>query len=717
VRTDQKPPKLSDILDQAIFGGVLLFLLALPFHLVIKKLIPGPAGTYWKEILLAVLVLLWAIRLLLARRLPLTRTPLDWAVLIYLGILLVRFLVDHNWWVGAWGLYASVMYLPMFWIVASVLHQRPGRLVPLIASLVAVGALVAVGGLLEFVWNVPLWPSDEMIQRHGFPGVFIYATNIRRVYFTFDSPTTLANTLATLLPLALALILFLKHLLARLAAAVAAALIAACIVVTFSRGIWVATVISLAVMGLALVFSSRPRRSLIRKNWKPLAVIIGALALLALVWVAVWLSWKPWEESTYEGVVELSSERFEGVSIRGASQELLQFEALKGDVTTQTWSLPDPITGRGDQRQVLYQHPPESGKQEVIYGVTVPTAGALRFAIALSPDVWSPQNGDGVRFEVYVANIDTPQEGQLVFSRYINPKYNITDRRWRNFLVDLSPWDGQEVHLSLLTNAGKAGDWSFDWAGWAEPQLISVTSDVFGSAQVESAVGRHTGSIADWTQDETNRDRLSAWSRGLAAWRSSPLWGTGLGTTGVAALRTQPESAIVTESQVLKALVELGPLGLLALVFLWFQIALVGYRSLRATVDSKQRNLLLGTLVALLVVFIEGLVYQNLEVKQVNAYFWTLVGVVAFFASQTYLAEREDRRQPETIEADADPEIIGADADSELVEADADPEIAEPDADPETIEPEADSETIEADADPEISEPDADANSEMTERG
>jgi hypothetical protein len=40
--------------------------------------------------------------------------------------------------------------------------------------------------------------------------------------------------------------------------------------------------------------------------------------------------------------------------------------------------------------------------------------------------------------------------------------------------------------------------------------------------------------------------------------------------------------------------------------------------------------LLLGVLTSLLVVFIEGWVYQNLEVQQVNAYFWTMIAVLAF---------------------------------------------------------------------------------------
>jgi len=56
-------------------------------------------------------------------------------------------------------------------------------------------------------------------------------------------------------------------------------------------------------------------------------------------------------------------------------------------------------------------------------------------------------------------------------------------------------------------------------------------------------------------------------------------------------------------------------------------------RALRAS-DPGSRALLLGILATLLIVFIEGLVYQNLEVKQVNAYFWALVGTLALLARQ-----------------------------------------------------------------------------------
>jgi len=614
-----------DVLDILMVGGLALFLLLLPFHLVVKKLTPCPVGTYWKEILLGVLVVLWSIRYLRERRLLLTGTALDGAVLIYLGLLLLRFAWDRSGWVGAWGLYVSVLYLPLFWLVPTTLRCRPARTRVLMTLLVGVGALVALGGLAEFVLDIPLWPSDEMVQRQGFPDVYIYGTHIRRVYFTLDSPTALANTLAMLLPLALPLLVICQRFLARLTVGLAAALMAVCVIVTFSRGIWVATVVSVSVMGVLSGF--------VRRRWKTSLAVGGGLIALACVLVPV-TQHVGGGGSTFEGVVELSPASYWTAPVTEVSRELMSTAPMHGQAIREIWSLLDPITAQDDVRLVMCQHPPQSGKDEIVYSVQVPEAGALRFAIALSPDTWSPEKGDGASFQIYVAEPDAPQEGQSVFVRYINPKHNPSDRRWRNFLVDLSQWAGRVVHVSLLTEAGPAGDPSFDRAGWAELQIAVVDPDYFASSQTDNAILRHASSITDWSRDETNRDRLVAWSLAFNAWREAPLWGQGLGSTGVAALRTQPEGAFVTESQVLKSLVELGPLGLLALAYLWFQIGRTGYRTYRAAGDPTEKMLLLGILTSLLAIFIEGWVYQNLEVKQVNAYFWVLVGTLAFLARQ-----------------------------------------------------------------------------------
>ena len=621
----------SDRLDILTAGGLALFLGLLPFHLVIKGLIPGPVGTYWKEGLLGLLLVLWAIRCLRARRLLLSGTALDGAVLFYLVILLLRFFLEGSSWIGAWGLYASILYLPLFWLVPTLLRRCPAWTTKLIALLVGVGAVVALGGILEFVLDIALWPSEETVARQGFPGVFIYGTDIRRVYFTFDSPTTLANTLAMLLPLALSLAMLARRPWQALAAWLAAALMGVCIVVTFSRGIWVATVLSLLVMALLSGF--------VRRRWRVLLLVAGILAVIALAWGLAAVLWPGSEPSTFSNVVELSPKAHEAVPVSGISQELLKSSPLLGAATAKVWTIRDPISGQDDVRPLLYQHPPESGKEEIVYAVHVPRQGALQFGIALAPETWTPAMGDGATFQIYVSELDALQEGEPVFVRHINPKHNPSDRRWRNYVVDLTPWAGRTVHLSLSTEAGPAGDWAFDWAGWSNPRIVSVKPGYLDSMAVEATILRHTRSITDWVRDETNRDRLAAWRQAYEAWRAAPLWGRGLGTTGVAALRTQPRQAFVTESQVLKSLVELGPLGLLSLAYLWFQIARVGYRAYYRAVDPTQHALLLGILTSLLVVFIEGWVYQNLEVKQVNAYFWTLIGVMAALAGQLFYSE------------------------------------------------------------------------------
>lgn len=616
--------------------GLILFLALLPFHLVIKSFLPQPWGTYWKEILLGLLVLGWIIHCLQERRLLRTKTPLDLAVGLYLGLLILRFMLDGFDLTAAWGLYISGLYLPLFWLVPTILRRQPGRFSWLLGLLVAVGGLVALGGVIEFLVDRPLWPSEELLRLQGYPDVFIYGTHIRRVYFTLDSPTTLANTLALLLPLAIVFALpgSNRPRPVRIGAGVAAGLMVLAIIFTFSRGIWFSMTVSLAAMVFMGGMIRSARWQTILQNSK---VRVAAIAVVVVLIGLVVVGMLVWQSNRVaiagKGVIELPPTAYNNIPITEIEQSLLSTEPAKGQANQQRWTIFDPINSRDDSRPVLYHHPKQAGRNEIIYRLTVPEHGALRFGIALAPEVWSPAKGDGVSFEVYVTNPETDKE-EFIFSRYINPKHNPPDRRWRNFLVDLSPWAGETIRLSLITKAGPVNDSAFDWAGWADPQLVNLRPDYFASVSsaANKPIRRHIGSVLDWTGDVSNRDRLMAWNRGLDAWLSAPLWGKGLGTTGAAALRTQPAEAFVTESQLLKALVELGLPGLAVLLYLWFEIGRQGYRTYRSLADPRQRLLLLGILTGLLAIFINGLVYQNLEAKQVNAYFWTLVGTLAFMA-------------------------------------------------------------------------------------
>ena len=615
---------IIDSLDILLLVGLVFFLAALPFQLVLKKVVPGPIGTYWKEALLGLLIILWLLRTIISRQRLLMRTRLEGAVLIYTGLILLRLLLDRSSLAGWWGFYISIMYLPLFWLVPAVLERWQDGVRKLLILLTGIGTVIALGGLLEFLIDQPLWPSNEILVRQGFADVYVYGTNLRRVYFVLDSPTILANILAMLMPLALTLILVTHNKWGKLGAGIAAILMAACIVVTFSRGIWVASLIGLVFLGLLGGF--------FQKHKQTIYIVLGVLLVGGAVWGILTLLGIGSYSSNPQGVVELTSQAYQAAPITKFHANLIDSEPDFGEKNTQEWIIQDPIERRDDVRDILSEHPLENKKVEIIYQIKVPEESAIRFAIALSPQVWSPDKGDGVSFQIFVTPTDEHEEGEFVFTRYINPKSNPNDRRWRNFLVDLSPWAGRNINLSLITEAGPEGDWAFDWAGWADLQIVSLQPDYFTNNQTESAVLDHTSSILDWVQDETNRDRLAAWSQSFGAWRTNPIWGTGLGSTGVAALRTHPEIAFVTESQILKALTELGIPGLLVLLYLWFQIGWAGYKTYHSEMSSKKHFMLLGILTSLLIVFIDGLIYQNLEVKQVNAYFWTILGAMAFMS-------------------------------------------------------------------------------------
>lgn len=629
--------KRLNIFDWALLVGTLIFLFGLIFHLVIKKVVPDPIGTYWKEILLGALVVILVIRSVLARQSPLTGTILDGAVLIYGGLVFIRFLLDGADLMASWGLYISILYLPIFFIVFSILRRFPAKLPLLTTMLVALGCGVALGGVIEFILNQALWPSAELTARQGFPDVYIYNTHLRRVYFVLDSPTTMANMLGLVLPLALSLFFTLRGTIARVAAGLASVLIFAGILLTFSRGIWVAFAVASVIMIIV--------KWLMAGNLAFIRTGIIIAVILVVIFAAVLMVLPGSDPDRY--TIELSAEQYGLAPVTGSPTRILDNEPETGPVEIQNWTLYDAIARRDDTRGVIYSPPTDKGSSEVIYQVTVPESGALRFAIAMDPAIWTPEKGDGVNFRIFMKDVAAQDDGEMVFYRYINPKVNPSDRRWRNYVVDLSAWSNKTVNLSLITDAGPAQDFSYDWAGWADPQLVTVTKQFVAANRPSSynQVLGHLTSIVDWSRDETNRDRLVAWSLAFSTWSKSPLWGTGLGTTGVAAFRTNPETAFVTESQFLKALVELGLLGLLVWGYLWYAIGRTVVRLYRQTQQPQQRMLILSIAWSLLIIFIASLVYQNMEVKQVNAIFWVFVGMLGYLAMK-----KNEIEQPEEIE-------------------------------------------------------------------
>jgi len=108
-----------------------------------------------------------------------------------------------------------------------------------------------------------------------------------------------------------------------------------------------------------------------------------------------------------------------------------------------------------DPRPVLFMNP----NSEARFRLRVPAGARLRFAAAINPEVW-PRRRDPVRFMVGLA-------GQTVWDREVSLKPGCT---WEEGEIDLAPWAGQKVWLSLITRAENT---DHAWAGWGSPRVVT----------------------------------------------------------------------------------------------------------------------------------------------------------------------------------------------------------------------------------------------------
>jgi ABC-type polysaccharide/polyol phosphate transport system ATPase subunit len=114
-------------------------------------------------------------------------------------------------------------------------------------------------------------------------------------------------------------------------------------------------------------------------------------------------------------------------------------------------------------RKIIFAHPPS----QLTYSLMIEPRSLFGFAIGILPDVWDkiPQ---GVKFD-----IDILSEGKQenLFSRVLQPKRNIGDRGWHNFLISLEKYSGKEVSMIFRTS-GSGDDLSYGWSAWGWMRII-----------------------------------------------------------------------------------------------------------------------------------------------------------------------------------------------------------------------------------------------------
>ncbi|MEN9615828.1 MAG: hypothetical protein RL022_1250 [Chloroflexota bacterium] len=117
----------------------------------------------------------------------------------------------------------------------------------------------------------------------------------------------------------------------------------------------------------------------------------------------------------------------------------------------------------GATRPFLFMHPPS----DVTVTLEVPPNAYLQAGLACLVETWETDYGDGVRFR---AEVSGPSGTRTILDRRVNPRARREDRRWIDVWADLGSTAGETVRLTLRTDP--AEDLSYDWCGWANPQVV-----------------------------------------------------------------------------------------------------------------------------------------------------------------------------------------------------------------------------------------------------
>ncbi len=127
-------------------------------------------------------------------------------------------------------------------------------------------------------------------------------------------------------------------------------------------------------------------------------------------------------------------------------------------------------------RRAIFAHPPST----ISYTVAIEGGSSLAFAIGFLPEVWEkiPQ---GVKFDI---EVHWQGKTENLFSRVLQPKRNIGDRGWHNFIVPLEEYSGKTVSL-VFSTSGSGEDLSYCWSAWGWGRIIRV----IGSQDEESQKG------------------------------------------------------------------------------------------------------------------------------------------------------------------------------------------------------------------------------------
>lgn len=161
------------------------------------------------------------------------------------------------------------------------------------------------------------------------------------------------------------------------------------------------------------------------------------------------------------------------------------------------------------------------------------------------------------------------------------------------------------------------------------PLVIVAALFIPSGANVSSAVFSSTSFSA----------RTLSWSDRLDLFKESPVFGTGIGTTGAAAEKAatlnnqDPNATYYPDNSWLKVAFELGVFALWLFV-IWMVSTFIYTRSVQRRVEGIDQDFVSGVAAQLLAIMVAALVATYLELAPMDQLFWVMITIVATMAPQ-----------------------------------------------------------------------------------
>jgi ABC-type polysaccharide/polyol phosphate transport system ATPase subunit len=149
---------------------------------------------------------------------------------------------------------------------------------------------------------------------------------------------------------------------------------------------------------------------------------------------------------------------------------------------------PQTVEIQSTPRRVIFAHPPS----KITYSVLIGPKTSLAFAIGILPAAWDkiPQ---GVKFDI---DVECDGVATTIFSRMLQPKRNIGDKGWHNFLVPLEKYSRKTIYLTFCTS-GSGNDLSYCWSAWGWGKIVQFEKHPENSQTQENSDILTTNGITD----------------------------------------------------------------------------------------------------------------------------------------------------------------------------------------------------------------------------